>query len=107
MQDLYAETISAVNFSNGVVRMILVDQDPNALVADNAGATKSAPRLKQQIIMPLPGFLYMLTVIRGLIEDPKMQDVLKKYTELGLLPAKPEDSSAAEPSRVKEDAAVA
>ena len=107
MQDLYAETVSAVNFSNGVVRMILVDQDPSALVEGNADPAKAAARFKQQVIMPLPGFLYMLTVIRGLVEDPKMQEMLSKYTELGLLPARPEDGGSAESSRVKEDAAVA
>ncbi|WP_073014953.1 hypothetical protein [Roseibium suaedae] len=57
-------------------------------------------RLKQQVLMPLPGFLYMLSVIKGLMDDPKMQEVINKYTELGLLPsqqqgASEEDSAAA------------
>lgn len=49
----------------------------------------------------------MLTVIRGLVEDPKMQEMLSKYTELGLLPTRPEDGGSDESSRVEEDAAVA
>lgn len=86
VQDVYAETVSAINFNNGVVRMFLVDQDPSALAEKNVDPSKITPRLKQQVIMPLPGFLYMVSIIRGLMEDPKMQEVVKKYVELGLLP---------------------
>lgn len=86
MQDVYAETVSAINFNNGVVRMMLVDQDPAALAENDSDPESLKPRMKQQIIMPLPGFLYMLSVIKGLMDDPKMQQVIEKYSQLGLLP---------------------
>ncbi|MBS8260642.1 peptide chain release factor 1 [Roseibium polysiphoniae] len=87
MQDVYAETVSAINFNNGVVRMLLVDQDPQLLAKGEQVAADIEPRLKQQVIMPLPGFLYMLSVVKGLMEDPKMQGIIEKYAELGLLPS--------------------
>lgn len=86
MQDIYADTVSAIHFNNGVVRMMLVDQDPATLAQAGDGPTDVKPRLKQQVIMPLPGFLYMLSVVKGLMEDPKMQEAIRKYVELGLLP---------------------
>ncbi|PWW03693.1 hypothetical protein DFR52_101379 [Hoeflea marina] len=92
MQDLYAETVSAINFNNGMVRLLLVDQDPAALAEKGADAGEVKPRLKQQLIMPLPGFLYMLSVIRGLMEEPKMQQIIEKYIELGLINRKPDDA---------------
>lgn len=104
MQDVYAETVSAINFNNGVVRMLLVDQDPETLAKGGKEAQDIEPRLKQQVIMPLPGFLYMLSVIKGLMEDPKMQGVIEKYTELGLLP---NGSEASGNDANKDDAAAA
>ena len=100
MQDVYVETVAAINFNNGIVRMLLVDQDPAVLMTNGAKPEDMEPRLKQQIMMPLPGFLYMLSVIKGLMEDPKMQEVIQKYTELGLLPS-PQRSTS------EEDAAAA
>ncbi len=96
VSDIYAETVSSINFNNGVVRMFLVDQDPEALAEKDADPSKIPPRLKQQVIMPLPGFIYMLTVIRGLMEDPKMQEIVQKYVDLGLLNKAPEEVEAAE-----------
>ncbi|MDJ0933444.1 hypothetical protein [Breoghania sp.] len=73
--------------------MLLVDQDPAALMKQSETPENVEPRLKQQVMIPLPGFLYMFSVIKGLMEDPKMQEVIKKYTELGLLPSVQQTSS--------------
>lgn len=105
MQDVYAETVSVINFNNGVVRMMLVDQDPSVLAENGNDPEKMKPRMKQQIIMPLPGFLYMISVIKGLMEDPKMQQVIEKYSELGLLPQAGTDEKADNPEN--DDAAAA
>lgn len=94
MQDIYIETVSSIRFNNGVIKMLMVDQDPDTLSEDEADPANATPRLKQQVIMPLPGFLYMISVIQGLMEDPKMQAVVEKYVELGLLPEGPEDAAA-------------
>lgn len=94
MQDVYAETVSAINFQNGIVRMILVDQDPVQLMKPGAMREEMEPRLKQQILMPLPGFLYMLSVIKNLMDDPKMLSVIERYADLGLIPEAKRQASA-------------
>jgi len=91
VQDVYVETVSAINYNNGVVKIFMVDQDPAHFAEKDADPSNIKPRLKQQVIMPLPGFLYMVSVIKGLIEDPKMQALIEKYTELGMLPSAPEE----------------
>ncbi|MBD8892519.1 hypothetical protein [Roseibium litorale] len=85
MQDVYVGTAAAINFNNGIVRMLLADQDPSDLMTKGAKPEEMEARLKQQVLMPLPGFLYVFTIIKGLMDDPKMQKIIKKYTELGLL----------------------
>ncbi len=92
MQDIYADTVSAINFNNGMVRMYLVDLDPVEMSKEGADPSKIEPRLKDQIIMPLPGFLYMVSIIKNLVDDPKVQKMVEKYVELGLLP--PVDTQA-------------
>jgi len=105
MQDVYAETVSAINFHNGIVRMLLVDQDPAHLMKKDVRPEDVQPRMKQQILMPLPGFLYMVSVIKSLLEDEKMQDVLARYTELGLI--SPEKRPSAAGDDQNEDSAAA
>lgn len=84
--EVYADTVSAINFNNGNVKFFLVDQDPEEVVKAEKDPSEMTPRMKQQVIMPLPGFLYMTSLILNLIEDPKMQALVEKYVELGLLP---------------------
>ncbi|HBM60583.1 hypothetical protein ACFSDD_08290 [Salipiger marinus] len=101
MQDIYVDTVTAINFNNGIVRMIMVDQDPDSLADGvDAGAEANAAqdirlRKKQQVIMPLNGFLYMVSVIKGLVDDPKMQDIISRHAQAGLLPGAAADQPRA------------
>ncbi len=38
------------------------------------------------LIMPISGFMYMVSVIKNLLENSQMQDQIQKYIEAGLLP---------------------
>lgn len=99
--DIYVETVSSINFNNGVVRLFMVDQNPSELMEKDVDPSKLTPRLKQQVIMPLSGFIYMLSVIRGLMEDPKMQGIVEKYVELGLLNKGPDDAGTEQAGAVE------
>lgn len=103
MQDIYVDTVSAINFNNGVVRMIMVDQDPSTVAAGQA-EPGAAPKMreKQQVIMPLPGFLYMVSVIQGLTDDPKMKDIIARHVGAGLLPGTAPESPAETPAAAPE-----
>lgn len=96
MQSIYVDTVSAINFSNGVVRITMVEQDPEISPEEIANLEDYQPRMKQQVVMPLPGFLYMMNVIQGLMEDPKMQDVIKRHVDAGLMPIAEESEETAE-----------
>ncbi|WP_138472987.1 peptide chain release factor 1 [Poseidonocella sp. HB161398] len=98
MQDIYVDTVTAINFSNGVVRMVMVDQDPAAIARPVPDEDAPRMREKQQVIMPLPGFLYMVSVIKGLVDDPKMQEIIARHVSAGLLPGTdaPAPAAAAE-----------
>jgi hypothetical protein len=39
-----------------------------------------------QITMPLNGFLYMLSVIEGLMKDDKMKDMIQRFQTAGIIP---------------------
>lgn len=36
--------------------------------------------------MPISGFMYMVSVIKNLLDNEKMQEQIEKYIEAGLLP---------------------
>ena len=38
------------------------------------------------LIMPISGFMYMVSVIKNLLENSQMQEQIEKYIEAGLLP---------------------
>jgi len=99
MQDVYAETVSAIHFTNGIVRILLVDQDPAV------DEETIAPRLKQQIVMPLAGFMYMLSIARDFLEDPKMKSLVEAYVDMGMLP-KPDGHFATPKNDKSEEAAL-
>jgi hypothetical protein len=91
----FAETISAVTFGNGVVRIHFVNRDDKSQALSKNGENPDNNKLdySHTTVMPLSGFLYMASIISGLINDPKMQDQIKKYVEAGLLPGKAEDTN--------------
>jgi hypothetical protein len=43
-----------------------------------------------QITMPLNGFLYMLSVIEGLMKDDKMKDMIQRFQAAGIIPTEQE-----------------
>lgn len=102
MQDIYVDTVSAINFNNGVVRMIMVDQDPSTIAAGQAepGAAPTM-REKQHVVMPLAGFLYMVSVIQGLTEDPRMKDIIARHAGAGLLPGVAPETPAQTPAEAQ------
>jgi hypothetical protein len=41
----------------------------------------------QTLVMPVAGFMYMVSVVKGLLENPKMIAQIQRYIDAGLLPA--------------------
>ena len=89
MEEIYADTIVGINFNNGVIKMVLANQDLEN-VLNNEDATEEVKMKSTKVVnMSLPGFLYAASVIDSLLKDPKMVETIKKYTEAGILKTAP------------------
>jgi hypothetical protein len=86
MEEIYADTIVGINFNNGVVKMVLANQDlENVLSEDNTSNEEVKMKSNRVINMSLPGFLYSASVIESLLKDPKMVDTIEAYKQAGIL----------------------
>ncbi len=81
-KQLLVDTLSAVHLNNGLVRLMFVGQDVEDIEAGKA-PEKIKPKLKQCITMPLPGFIYAMTVVENFLKDDRLQEVIKKAKETG------------------------
>ena len=97
VEDLFVDTATVVQVNGGIVRVLLVGQDARALarVADpgsgkmTASASAQASEPKACLVMPLPGFLYLATLIKSALAEPRMRQQIQRMRSAGLLP--PED----------------
>lgn len=81
----FVDTLSGINVGNGVVKLYFVTQDEQALqeeALDNVNNMNPA----QTLVMPIPGFMYMVSVVKGLLDNPKMAEQIERYIDAGLLP---------------------
>ena len=86
MEEIYADTIIGINFNNGVVKMVLANQDLENVLDENNSDTGEVNMKSNRVInMSLPGFLYSASVIESLLKDPKMIENIEAYTKVGIL----------------------
>ncbi len=71
----YYDAITAININNGVVKLIMGNQDVSQVV-ENQG--KALPIPNKTIAMPVNTFVYALAVF---MNDPKNQDMITKMQE--------------------------
>ena len=71
----YFDAITAININNGVVKLILGNQDMEQVV-ENQG--KSLPVPTKTVALPVNTFIYALAVF---INDPKNADMIAKMQE--------------------------
>jgi hypothetical protein len=71
----YYDAITAININNGIVKLILGNQDQSQ-VMENQG--KVAPQPTKTIALPINTFIYALAVF---VKDPKNQDMIAKMQE--------------------------
>jgi hypothetical protein len=71
----YFDAITAININNGVVKLIMGNQDVSVAI-DNEG--KNLPVPTATIALPINTFVYALAVFT---KDPKNQDMIAKMQE--------------------------
>lgn len=86
----FVDTLSGINVGNGVVKLYFVTQDENEGQPEFPKAMQPA----QTLVMPVPGFMYMVSVVKGLLENPKMIEQIQRYIDAGLLPASVKQDNA-------------
>ena len=91
-QEVYADTISAVNFNNGVVKLVLVGQDMSDFAKEENNKDPVMEH-KKTLVMPLAGFLYALSVMQGLCNEEKMKTIIEKYEKADLLQSEKSEKS--------------
>ncbi|MFL1781036.1 hypothetical protein ABSA28_00752 [Candidatus Hepatincolaceae symbiont of Richtersius coronifer] len=71
----FFDAITAININNGIVKLILGNQDINEVI-ENKG--KAIPAVAKTIALPLNTFIYAICVF---VNDPKNQDMINKMQE--------------------------
>ncbi|PHM39501.1 hypothetical protein Xmau_02849 [Xenorhabdus mauleonii] len=106
MSEKFVQTISSVNYNKGVFSLYFVGQDPNKMANGVLAENDQDLQLKQVVHMPASGFMYMVSMVKSMLEDPRMEAELNKLIAAGFLPA-PEinengvdaEAQAAEPKK--------
>ncbi len=81
-KQLLVDTLAAVKMNNGLVRMMFVGQDAEDIFSnEDKDRKKNQTRLQQCITMPLPGFLYAVSVLDKFMNDKQMQTLLEQAKE--------------------------
>ncbi|MBD2797921.1 peptide chain release factor 1 [Xenorhabdus sp. 18] len=109
MSEKFVQTVSSVNYNKGVFSLYFVGQEPNRMASGMLAENDQELQLKQVIHMPASGFMYMVSMVKSMLEDPRMEAEINKLIAAGFLPVPetdPETNNAGE-KPVATEAAVA
>lgn len=85
VEEKYVETISAVNYLNGVVRLYCAGHDVQGLLISEDNA-QGPSETRFCVTMPLSGFLYAMSVVNGFVENERFAEIVKRSIDAGLIP---------------------
>ncbi|MCR9387272.1 protein RtxH [Vibrio metoecus] len=85
MSEKYVQTVSSVNYNKGVFSLYFVGQEPNSMSNGVMAEKDSDLELKQVVHMPASGFMYMVSMIKNMLEDPRMISEFDKLVAAGFL----------------------
>ncbi|WP_064609911.1 protein RtxH [Photobacterium sp. J15] len=95
MSEKFVQSVSSVNYNKGVFSLYFVGQNQknmaNGIMAENDNELE----FKQVVHMPASGFMYMVSMIKNMLEDPRMEAEFEKLVAAGFLSVG-EDSKAVE-----------
>ncbi|EOK5762604.1 peptide chain release factor 1 [Vibrio vulnificus] len=87
MTDKFVQTVSSVNYNKGVFSLYFVGQDQKNMANGVMAESDNDLELKQVVHMPASGFMYMVSMIKNMLEDPRMEAEFDKLVAAGFLPA--------------------
>lgn len=102
MTEKFVQTVSSVNYNKGVFSLYFVGQDQKNMASGVMAESDNDLELKQVVHMPASGFMYMVSMIKNMLEDPRMEAEFDKLVAAGFLPSGPEAENEAEEVAVEE-----
>ncbi|OZT82309.1 peptide chain release factor 1 [Vibrio sp. 03_296] len=87
MTEKFVQTVSSVNYNKGVFSLYFVGQDQKNMANGVMAESDNDLELKQVVHMPASGFMYMVSMIKNMLEDPRMEAEFDKLVAAGFLPA--------------------
>lgn len=84
--EIYVQTTSLVNYNKGVFSLYFVSQNQQQMANGIAAKNDSELELKQVVHMPASGFMYMVSMVKNMLEDPRMQQEIDNMINANLLP---------------------
>ncbi|HDX8370585.1 MULTISPECIES: protein RtxH [Aeromonas] len=98
MTEQFVQTVSSVNYNKGIFSLYFVGQDPLKMAQGVMAESDNELALKQTVHMPAAGFMYMVSMIKNMLEDPRMAAEFDKLIAAGLIPAAPADVQESAPA---------
>ncbi|MGR5146436.1 peptide chain release factor 1 [Photobacterium alginatilyticum] len=102
MTEKFVQTVSSVNYNKGVFSLYFVGQDQKNMASGVMAESDNDLELKQVVHMPASGFMYMVSMIKNMLEDPRMEAEFEKLIAAGFLPVEQPVESAAEEVQAEE-----
>lgn len=84
--EIYVQTTSLVNYNKGVFSLYFVSQNQQQMAKGIVAKNDSELELKQVVHMPASGFMYMVSMVKNMLEDPRMQQEIDNMINANLLP---------------------
>lgn len=90
----------------GVFSLYFVGQDQKNMAHGVMAESDNDLELKQVVHMPASGFMYMVSMIKNMLEDPRMEAEFNKLVAAGFLPAGDATANSAEDAAAEEKTAA-
>ena len=87
MTEKFVQTVSSVNYNKGVFSLYFVGQNQKNMASGVMAESDSDLELKQVVHMPASGFMYMVSMVKNMLEDPRMSAEFDKLVAAGFLPS--------------------
>ena len=91
---VFVDTIESVTSASGVIKLNLVRTVEPTQEGEEPQIVPAG-----RLVMPLPGFVYAVSVIEGFLNKEEVQKLLKAYQGLEMLPRDDTDQAAAGATR--------
>ncbi|CED61952.1 Peptide chain release factor 1 [Moritella viscosa] len=100
MTENFVQTVSSVNYNKGIFSLYFVGQNQQSMSNGVMAENDADLELKQVVHMPAIGFMYMVSMVKNMLEDPRMAAEFDKLVAAGFLPTDPALEESGEESEI-------